>query len=102
MSLAGKLEDVPLADVMQFIHLGRRTGAEDLPQALLPTRLRVRSQLDATAHRNFLEALGEELDHHRPGFLRALGADADRHSAEQRVAQRNAARIFSKNPSSGL
>ena len=26
MSLAGKLEDVPLADVMQFIHLGRRTG----------------------------------------------------------------------------
>jgi hypothetical protein len=26
LSLAGKLEDVPLADVMQFIHLGRRTG----------------------------------------------------------------------------
>ena len=26
MSLAGKLEDVPLTDVMQFIHLGRRTG----------------------------------------------------------------------------
>ena len=26
MSLAGKLEDVPLADVMQFIHLGQRTG----------------------------------------------------------------------------
>ncbi len=26
MSLSGKLEDVPLADVMQFIHLGRRTG----------------------------------------------------------------------------
>ncbi len=26
MSLSGKLEDVPLADVMQFVHLGRRTG----------------------------------------------------------------------------
>ena len=30
MSLAGKLEDVPLADVMQFIHLGRRTGTLSL------------------------------------------------------------------------
>lgn len=26
MSLSGRLEDVPLSDVMQFIHLGRRTG----------------------------------------------------------------------------
>jgi hypothetical protein len=26
MSLSGNLEDVPLADVLQFIHLGRRTG----------------------------------------------------------------------------
>jgi hypothetical protein len=26
VSLSGKLEDVPLADVMQFVHLGRRTG----------------------------------------------------------------------------
>jgi hypothetical protein len=30
LSLAGKLEDVPLADVMQFIHLGRRTGTLSL------------------------------------------------------------------------
>ncbi len=26
MSLAGRLEDVPVSDVMQFIHLGRRSG----------------------------------------------------------------------------
>lgn len=26
MSLSGKIEDVPLSDVMQFVHLGRRTG----------------------------------------------------------------------------
>ncbi|MEM6455992.1 MAG: DUF4388 domain-containing protein [Acidobacteriota bacterium] len=30
MSLSGKLEDVSLADVMQFIHLGRRTGTLSL------------------------------------------------------------------------
>lgn len=30
MSLNGKLEDVSLADVMQFIHLGRRTGTLSL------------------------------------------------------------------------
>ncbi|NJL28859.1 MAG: DUF4388 domain-containing protein [Thermoanaerobaculia bacterium] len=30
MSLNGKLEDVALADVMQFIHLGRRTGTLSL------------------------------------------------------------------------
>ncbi len=30
MSLNGKLEDVPLADVMQFVHLGRRTGTLSL------------------------------------------------------------------------
>ncbi len=34
MSLAGKLEDVPLADVMQFIHLGRRTGTLTLQRGL--------------------------------------------------------------------
>jgi hypothetical protein len=33
LSLAGKLEDVPLADVMQFIHLGRRTGTLTLQRA---------------------------------------------------------------------
>ena len=33
MSLAGKLEDVPLADVMQFIHLGRRTGTLSLQRS---------------------------------------------------------------------
>jgi hypothetical protein len=33
LSLAGKLEDVPLADVMQFIHLGRRTGTLSLQRA---------------------------------------------------------------------
>ncbi|RMH17612.1 MAG: DUF4388 domain-containing protein [Acidobacteria bacterium] len=32
MSLNGKLEDVSLADVMQFIHLGRRTGTLSLVQ----------------------------------------------------------------------
>lgn len=30
MSLSGNLEDVPLADVLQFIHLGRRTGTLSL------------------------------------------------------------------------
>ncbi|MEO1370742.1 MAG: DUF4388 domain-containing protein, partial [Acidobacteriota bacterium] len=30
MSLNGKLEDVSLADVMQFVHLGRRTGTLSL------------------------------------------------------------------------
>jgi hypothetical protein len=30
VSLNGKLEDVPLADVMQFVHLGRRTGTLSL------------------------------------------------------------------------
>ena len=30
MSLNGKLEDVSLSDVMQFIHLGRRTGTLSL------------------------------------------------------------------------
>ncbi|HEV8238696.1 MAG TPA: DUF4388 domain-containing protein [Thermoanaerobaculia bacterium] len=34
MSLAGKLEDVPLADVMQFIHLGRRTGTLSLQRGV--------------------------------------------------------------------
>jgi len=30
LSLSGKLEDVPLSDVMQFVHLGRRTGTLSL------------------------------------------------------------------------
>lgn len=33
MSLNGKLEDVSLADVMQFIHLGRRTGTLSLARS---------------------------------------------------------------------
>ena len=32
MSLNGKLEDVSLSDVMQFVHLGRRTGTLSLTQ----------------------------------------------------------------------
>lgn len=32
MSLSGRLRDVPLTDVMQFIHLGRRTGILRLEQ----------------------------------------------------------------------
>ena len=35
MSLNGKLEDVSLADVMQFIHLGRRTGTLSLQRGSL-------------------------------------------------------------------
>ncbi len=34
MSLNGKLEDVSLADVMQFIHLGRRTGTLSLTRGV--------------------------------------------------------------------
>ncbi|MEM1204833.1 MAG: DUF4388 domain-containing protein [Acidobacteriota bacterium] len=33
MSLNGKLEDVSLADVMQFVHLGRRTGTLSLSRS---------------------------------------------------------------------
>ncbi|MBZ0113181.1 MAG: DUF4388 domain-containing protein [Thermoanaerobaculia bacterium] len=32
MSLAGRLEDVPLSDVMQFVHLGRRSGTLSVEQ----------------------------------------------------------------------
>ncbi len=35
MSLNGKLEDVSLADVMQFVHLGRRTGTLSLERGSL-------------------------------------------------------------------
>lgn len=35
MSLNGKLEDVSLADVMQFVHLGRRTGTLSLRRGSL-------------------------------------------------------------------
>lgn len=34
MSLNGKLEDVSLADVMQFVHLGRRTGTLSLTRGV--------------------------------------------------------------------
>ena len=51
---------------------------------------------------DLLEPLGEELDQERTRLFAAYCRDADRHPAKELVAQRNAARSFSKNPSSAL
>lgn len=56
MSLNGKLEDVSLTDVMQFIHLGRRTGT-------------------LTVHRNHKEA---EIGFHRGQIVSASGPQTAR------------------------
>ena len=73
-------------------------AAEEVPEALLPARVRVGGELDALRAVDLLEALGEELEHRRAGLLEPLEADLDGHSAQ--AAQRNALFSFSKKPSS--
>ena len=51
---------------------------------------------------DLLEPFGEELDHDRPGILRTGNGHPHRKAAKLRVAQRNAARSFSKKPPSAL
>ncbi len=72
--------------------------AEEVPEALLAAGVGVRSELDALRTVDFLEALGEELEHGRASLLEPLPADLDRDSAQ--AAQRNALFSLSKKPSS--
>jgi hypothetical protein len=76
--------------------------AEYLPETLLATSAGVGGEFDASVHLDLLEPLREEVDEDGAGLLAPLGGDADRNTAEKRIAQRNVARSFSKNPSSGL
>jgi hypothetical protein len=72
--------------------------AEEVPEALLAAGVGVGSELDALRTVDFLEALGEELEHGRASLLEPLPADLDRDSAQ--AAQRNALFSLSKKPSS--
>jgi hypothetical protein len=84
------------------LHVARGARTENLPEPLLAARLRIGGEFDPPVERDLLESLREQLDQDGPGLLRALGGDADGNSAEERIAQRNAALSFSKKPSSGL
>jgi hypothetical protein len=83
-------------------HIARGARPEDLPEAFLTAGVRIRGELDTTVQHDFLESLREELDEDGPRLLGALGSDTDGNTAEERIAQRNAALSFSKKPSSGL
>jgi hypothetical protein len=69
-----------------------------VPEALFAAGVGIRSELDPLWAVDFLEALWEELEHGRAGFLEPLGADLDGDAAQ--TAQRNALFSLSKNPSS--
>ncbi len=80
------------------LDVGGVAHPEDVPEALLARRVGVGHQLDAAPLLDLLEALGEELDHHRAGLLGAVAADLHRDAPEP--AQRNALFSFSKKLSS--
>jgi hypothetical protein len=84
------------------VDVGRGSRAEDLPETLFAARLRVRGELDSAIQLDFLESFRKELDQNRTGFLGPVPCDTDGYPAEELVAQRNAARSFSKKPSSAL
>jgi hypothetical protein len=81
-----------------LVDVGGGGTAERLPDALLAGRVRVCRQLERAVRVELLEALGEELEHHRPRGLGATGRDRDRDPAED--AQRRALLSLSKKPSS--
>jgi hypothetical protein len=76
--------------------------AEDLPEPLFGSWSRVGRQLEVCFVVDLLEPLRKELEHDRPGLLGPGDWHAHGETAELRVAQRNAARSFSKKPPSAL
>ena len=95
------METLPrLAPVLR--NFGSSARTEGLPEALLSASRRIRGQFEVAIDLEFLESLREELEHRRASLLGTLGWDANREAAELRRGQRNAARSFSKKPSSGL
>jgi hypothetical protein len=84
------------------LHIGGGSRAEDLPETLFAAGLRIRGELDSAVNFDLLEPLREELDQKRTGIFGSIRCDADGDPPEELVAQRNAARSFSKKPSSAL
>lgn len=65
MSLNGKLEDVSLADVMQFVHLGRRTGTLSLTRGTQEAEIGFHRGQIVSAWAPGSKRLGELLVSHR-------------------------------------
>ncbi|HXT49690.1 MAG TPA: DUF4388 domain-containing protein, partial [Thermoanaerobaculia bacterium] len=90
MSLAGKLEDVPLADVMQFIHLGRRTGTLSLQRGAEQGEITFHHGAivgaRSPASRKIGELLLEEGILDRGGLERALRVQQE-HAPDQTLGQ---------------
>ncbi len=84
------------------VDVRRRAGPEYLPEAFLPACPGVGGELDPTVDLDFLESLRKELDQERARLLGARLGHAHGDAAKEWVAQRNAARSFSKKPSSAL
>jgi hypothetical protein len=61
VSLSGNLEDVPLADVLQFIHLGRRTGTLSLGRDGMEAEIGFHNGQIVSARSPSSRSLGEHL-----------------------------------------
>ena len=80
------------------LDVGAARSAEEVPEALFAAGVGIRGELDPLRTVDFLESLGEELEHGRARLLEPLRADLDCDSAQ--AAQRNALFSLSKKPSS--
>ena len=72
-------------------------ASERMPETFLAAGVGVGDELDPVRSVDFLEALGEELQHLSPCFFDALGRDCDRDAPQD--VQRKALFSLSKNPS---
>ena len=80
------------------LDVGAARSAEEVPEALFAAGVGIRGELDPLRTVDFLESLGEELEHGRARLLEPLRADLDCDSTQ--AAQRNALFSLSKKPSS--
>jgi hypothetical protein len=85
-----------------FLDVTGDPRAEYLPEALLAPGAGVGGEFDPSVDFDLFEPFWKEVDQDGARLLAPLGSDTDRNAADERVVQRNAARSFSKNPSSGL
>ena len=101
---ADRLVELPPAVLPVVLDQGRRGAAERLPDPFLAGRVRVRGELEPALAFDLLEALREELDHHRARLFGPSVGDGHRDAAQERHAdpgiQRMAFLSFSKKPSS--
>jgi hypothetical protein len=80
---ADGLVELPPAVLPVLLDVGNGSAAERLPDPLLAGRVRIGGDLESRSTLDLLEALGEDLEHHRPSLLGAGGRDGDRDALEE-------------------